>query len=150
MILTGLVSSNAPVRGRFGWATWPVRKRPTIRSAGFRAAAAQGGAHEPELGYAVLDAEHADEALAVLDRVGPIALLFTDVVLPGRSGRALADLALERRPGLKVLFTTGYLRNAIVHQGRLDAGVELIGKPFTFEQLASRVREVIDAPSPRE
>jgi PAS domain S-box-containing protein len=101
-----------------------------------------------ELGYGVLEAEEADEALRILERAGPIALLFTDVVLPGKSGRVLADLALERRPDLKVLFTTGYSRNAIVHQGRLDAGVELIGKPFTFEQLAGRVRDVLDAPNP--
>ena len=99
-----------------------------------------------ELGYGVLEAQDADEALAILEREGPIALLFTDVVLPGRSGRVLADIALQRRPELKVLFTTGYSRNAIVHQGRLDAGVELIGKPFTFEELAARVRDILDAP----
>ena len=58
----------------------------------------------------------------------------------GQEGRVLADAAAELRPGLKVLFTTGYSRNAIVHQGRLDAGVQLITKPFTFEQLATRVR----------
>ena len=57
----------------------------------------------------------------------------------------LADAAMELRPGLKVLFTTGYSRNAIVHQGRLDAGVQLITKPFTFEQLAARVRDVLDS-----
>nr|WP_247438667.1 hypothetical protein [Bradyrhizobium sp. 44] len=71
--------------------------------------------------------------------------MFTDVVLPGRSGRELADLAGQLRPGLKVLFTTGYSRNAIVHHGRLDAGVQLISKPFTFESLAARVRDVLDA-----
>ena len=73
-----------------------------------------------------------------------IDLLFTDVVLPGKSGRVLADMASELRPGLKILFTTGYSRNAIVHQGRLDAGVQLITKPFTFEQLAARIRDVLD------
>jgi DNA-binding response OmpR family regulator len=56
----------------------------------------------------------------------------------------LADAAAELRPGLRVLFTTGYSRNAIVHQGRLDAGVQLISKPFTFEQLAARVRDLLD------
>lgn len=97
-----------------------------------------------ELGYTVLEAEDVESALQVLEKSGQIDLLFTDVVLPGRSGRVLADLAQVQRPGLKVLFTTGYSRNAIVHQGRLDAGVELISKPFTFEQLAARVRDVLD------
>ena len=72
-------------------------------------------------------------------------MLFTDVVLPGgMNGRQLADEAMRRRPGLKVLFTTGYTRNAIVHHGRLDAGVEMIGKPFTFADLSARVRALLD------
>ena len=58
------------------------------------------------------------------------------------------DEALRKRPNLKVLFTTGYTRNAVVHNGVLDAGVELIGKPFTIEELAAKVREVLDAPMP--
>jgi DNA-binding LytR/AlgR family response regulator len=66
-------------------------------------------------------------------------------VLPdGMSGRELADEAMRRRPGLKVLFTTGYTRNAIVHNGKLDAGVNLISKPFTYEQLAAKVRALLD------
>jgi response regulator RpfG family c-di-GMP phosphodiesterase len=73
-----------------------------------------------------------------------IDLLFTDVVLPGKSGRELAEAAHMVRPELRVLFTTGYSRNAIVHHGRLDAGVHLLSKPFTFEQLAARVRDVLD------
>jgi hypothetical protein len=67
------------------------------------------------------------------------------VLAGGINGRALADEALRRRPGLKVLFTTGYTANAIVHHGRLDPGVNLIGKPFTYADLAARVRSVIDA-----
>jgi signal transduction histidine kinase/DNA-binding response OmpR family regulator len=98
-----------------------------------------------ELGYTVLEAPDADTALAILKRGGRIDLLFTDVVLPGKNGRVLVDEATAARPGLRVLFTTGYSRNAIVHQGRLDAGVHLITKPFTFEQLAERVRDVLDA-----
>ena len=98
-----------------------------------------------ELGYAVLEAADADAALAILNRPGRIDLLFTDVVLPGRNGRLLADQARAARPDLRVLFTTGYSRNAIVHQGRLDPGVQLITKPFTFEQLAARVRDTLDA-----
>ncbi len=97
-----------------------------------------------ELGYRVLEAPEAEAALAILRGPTSVDLLFTDVVLPGKSGRVLADMASELRPGLKILFTTGYSRNAIVHQGRLDAGVQLITKPFTFEQLAARIRDVLD------
>ncbi len=100
-----------------------------------------------ELGYRVLQATDAEKALAVLRSDAKIDLMFTDVVLPGQSGRALADEAAKIRPELKVLFTTGYTRNAIVHHGRLDAGVQLLQKPFTFEQLANRVREVLDMPT---
>ena len=99
-----------------------------------------------ELGYEVLQAPDAERALTILRSDKKIDLLFTDVVLPGQTGRVLADEAVKVRPGLKVLFTTGYSRNAIVHHGRLDAGVKLLQKPFTFDQLASRVREVIDEP----
>jgi len=63
---------------------------------------------------------------------------------PGDSGRQLADDARRRQPGLKVLFTTGYTRNAIVHHGRLDPGVEMIGKPFTYQELGTRIRAVLD------
>jgi signal transduction histidine kinase/DNA-binding response OmpR family regulator len=97
-----------------------------------------------ELGYTVIQAADADHALPILAGDAAIDLLFTDVVLPGRSGRAIADQARTLRPGLKVLFTTGYSRNAIVHHGRLDAGVQLITKPFTFDQLAVRVRDILD------
>jgi PAS domain S-box-containing protein len=99
-----------------------------------------------ELGYRVREAVNAEQALVILDTEARIDLLFTDVVLPGASGRVLAEAAVERRPGLKVLFTTGYSRNAIIHQGRLDAGVQLISKPFTFDQLACSVRDALDRP----
>ncbi len=97
-----------------------------------------------ELGYTVLEASEAERALQILEGADRVDLLFTDVVLPGRNGRLMADAAKLLRPGLRVLFTTGYSRNAIVHQGRLDADVYLISKPFTFDQLAARVRDVID------
>jgi signal transduction histidine kinase len=97
-----------------------------------------------DLGYDVLEASEAEQALAILRSRQRVDLLFTDVVLPGRSGRVIADEAIKLRPELKVLFTTGYSRNAIVHQGRLDPGVQLISKPFTFEQLATRVRDILD------
>jgi PAS domain S-box-containing protein len=99
-----------------------------------------------DLGYRVLQASDADAALEILRGDTPVDLLFTDVVLPGKSGRVLADEAAAIRPGLKVLYTTGYSRNAIVHQGRLDAGVQLISKPFTIDQLAERIRAVLDQP----
>ena len=102
-----------------------------------------------ELGYRVLQAGDAEAALAILRSNQRVDLLFTDVVLPGRTGKVLADESATARPGLKVLFTTGYSRNAIVHHGRLDAGVRLLQKPFTFDQLASRVREVLDEPGVR-
>ncbi|RYF26871.1 MAG: PAS domain S-box protein [Comamonadaceae bacterium] len=98
-----------------------------------------------ELGYRVLEADGAAAALKILDAHPEISLLFTDVVMPDVNGRKLAEEALRRRPGLKVLFTTGYTRNAVVHNGVLDAGVHLLGKPFTLEDLAMRVREALDA-----
>lgn len=99
-----------------------------------------------ELGYRVLEAANGRSALEVLQAAHDVDLLFTDVVLPeGMDGRRLADEAQRRRPSIKVLFTTGYTRNAIVHNGRLDAGVSLIGKPFSFEALAAKVRQVLDS-----
>jgi len=70
------------------------------------------------------------------------------VVLPGQNGRELANEVERRRPGIKVIFMTGYSRNAIVHHGRLDRGTELISKPLTEAMLARRVRIVLDAPAP--
>jgi signal transduction histidine kinase len=98
-----------------------------------------------ELGYRVLEAEDGHIALRLLEREPGVRLLFTDVGLPGGlNGRQLADQARQRRPDLKVLFTTGYARNAIVHHGRLDPGVELISKPFQIASLAVKVRALLD------
>ena len=98
-----------------------------------------------ELGYRVFEAANARLSLDILDRERNISLLFTDVGLPGgMNGRWLADEARRRRPDLKVLFTTGYAKNAIVHDGRLDPGVQLITKPFTYNALASKLRDVLD------
>ncbi len=97
-----------------------------------------------ELGYRVLEAVDGAEALSVLGENRRIDLLFTDVILPGMSGKAIADNAQNLRPDLKVLFTTGYSRDAIVHHGRLDSGINLLMKPFTYEQVAFRVREILD------
>ncbi|WAC74805.1 ATP-binding protein [Roseateles sp. SL47] len=99
-----------------------------------------------ELGYRVLEANGGELALKLIDAHPDIALVFADVVMPGMNGRKLADEVRKRRPALKVLFTTGYTRNAVVHNGVLDAGVELLGKPFTLDELAARVRAVLDKP----
>jgi signal transduction histidine kinase/CheY-like chemotaxis protein len=98
-----------------------------------------------DLGYRVLDAENGQAALRVLGSQPSVRLLFTDIGLPGGlNGRQLADEARRIRPELVVLFTTGYARNAIVHHGRLDPGVEVIGKPFTYAALATKIRKVLD------
>ena len=98
-----------------------------------------------ELGYGVLEAPDGATALRVLAQHPQIRLLFTDVGLPNRmNGRQLADEARRRHPGLRVLFTTGYARNAIVHHGRLDQGLELLLKPYTFADLAAKVRKALE------
>ena len=98
-----------------------------------------------ELGYRVLSAANGAAALAVLAREPDVQLLFTDVGLPGgMTGRQLADEVRRRWPGLRVLYTTGYARNAIVHGGVLDAGTELLPKPFTYADLAAKIRSVLD------
>jgi PAS domain S-box-containing protein len=99
-----------------------------------------------ELGYHVMSAGSGAAALETLNGSHQIDLLLTDVVMPGgMNGRQLADKAVGHRPGLRVLYMTGYTRNAIIHQGRLDRGTNLISKPFSFEELASKVRQVLDA-----
>ena len=98
-----------------------------------------------ELGYRVVEAHDGPSALRLLERQARVDLLFTDVVLPGgMTGAQVASQARELRPDLKVLFTTGYARNAIIHQGRLDKGVQLITKPFGSAELAAKVRDVLD------
>jgi signal transduction histidine kinase/CheY-like chemotaxis protein len=98
-----------------------------------------------ELGYRVLEAYEGDTALGFLASEPDIKLLFTDIGLPGPfNGRQLSDEASKIRPDIKVLFTTGYAQNAIIHQGRLDPGVQLIVKPFSFAALAAKIREILD------
>ncbi len=98
-----------------------------------------------ELGYRVIEADGAAAALQQIEAHADIALLLTDIVMPDVNGARLAEAARALRPGLKVLFTTGYTRNAVVHNGVVDPGVDLIGKPFTFEALAAKVRTILDA-----
>ncbi|HEV8436472.1 MAG TPA: PAS domain S-box protein [Methylomirabilota bacterium] len=96
-------------------------------------------------GYAVLAAQHPDEALAIAKRhPGPIHLLVTDVVMPGMSGRALADQLEPVRPGIRVLYVSGYTADAIVHHGVLEPGKEFLPKPYTPNALARRVRDILD------
>ncbi len=97
------------------------------------------------LGYGVLEATEAQSALAALDQSPEIALLFTDVVLPGgASGAELAREAQRRRPDLKVLYTSGYTDNAIIHRGVLDEDAEMINKPFRKAALARKIRGILD------
>ena len=101
-----------------------------------------------ELGYGVVEASDGNAALGVLEKQPAVRLLFTDVGLPGGlNGRQLAEKARQLRPDLVVLFTSGYARNAIVHHGRLDPGVEMIGKPFTYAALGAKIRKVLDEQS---
>ncbi len=98
-----------------------------------------------DLGYRLREATNGGDALRILTETDEIRLLFTDIGLPGGlNGRQLADQARKMRPGLLVLYTTGYARNAIVHHGVLDAGVELLVKPFSYMALASRIRALLD------
>ena len=101
-----------------------------------------------DIGYQVLEAGDAMEGVRLIVDRGGIDLLFTDVGLPGGvNGRALADAARSAQPGLRVLFTTGYTRNAILHNGVLDHGVHFIAKPFSLSALAEKVREVLGEPA---
>jgi hypothetical protein len=102
-----------------------------------------------ELGYSVLPAGNPLDALAILNQNSDVALLMTDVVMPTMNGRKLADEAQRLRPGLKVLFATGYTRNAIVHNGTLDDGIELLMKPYTLEALAEKIAKVLGLKPPR-
>jgi CheY-like chemotaxis protein len=98
-----------------------------------------------ELGYQVIEAADGPAALRLVEQDRRIDLIFTDVVLPGGlTGAQIAVQAQERRPAVKVLFTTGYARNAIIHHGRLDKGLHLITKPFSFVDLAAKIRDVLD------
>ena len=99
-----------------------------------------------ERGYQVMSAPDGAAALRLLDNAPAIDLLLTDVVLPGgMNGRQLTDEVLRRRPAIKVLYMTGYTRNAIIHHGRLDPDIDLLTKPFTADALARKVRRILDA-----
>jgi DNA-binding NtrC family response regulator len=98
-----------------------------------------------DLGYTVFDSGNAAAALAILDNRPGVKLLFTDVVMSDINGKRLAEQAVRRRPDLRVLFTTGYARNAVVHGSVLDPGAQLLSRPFTLDQLAAKVRAALGA-----
>jgi signal transduction histidine kinase/CheY-like chemotaxis protein len=96
-----------------------------------------------ELGYAFVEAGDADSAMPILDSTQRIDLMISDVGLPGMNGRQLAEIGRQHRPQLKVLFITGYAEHAAVRGGFLDSGMQMITKPFTFDLLTAKVREMI-------
>jgi signal transduction histidine kinase len=97
-----------------------------------------------DLGYTAIGASSPGEALQLLANGLSISLLFTDVIMPLMSGRELAERLRQREPDLKVLYTTGYARNAILHNGVLEPGTSLLTKPFSVEELAAKVRQALD------
>jgi CheY-like chemotaxis protein len=103
-----------------------------------------------ELQCRAIEAADPQAALRILEGGEPVDLLLSDVVMPDLDGPRLAQLARELRPGLRVLFTTGYARQSIPSEGMGEAGPALLPKPFTLEQLSARLREVLDEPASRE
>jgi CheY-like chemotaxis protein len=99
-----------------------------------------------ELGYRVVEAADGPKARKILDSGQPIDLMLTDVVMPGgMTGRQLAEVAQRQRPNLKTLYTSGYTEDSISHQGKLDPGVHFLSKPFRRQDLALKIRAVLDA-----
>ncbi|HQT53667.1 MAG TPA: response regulator, partial [Phenylobacterium sp.] len=97
-----------------------------------------------ELGYAAIEAHDGPAALPILESDQRIDLMVSDVGLPGLNGRQVAEIGRQHRPGLKVLFVTGYAENAAVRSGFLDPEMEMITKPFALDQLAAKIREMIE------
>ena len=129
------IRATAPIQGQY--TVLIAEDDPGVRV--FAVSAAR------ELGYTVIEADSAAVALERLARNPEINALLTDVVMPVTTGRQLVDAALVMRPDLKVIYMTGYTRNAIVHNGTLDAGTRLLTKPFTLEQLDRELREALEA-----
>ncbi|MFK4511461.1 PAS domain S-box protein [Bradyrhizobium daqingense] len=142
----------------------PPGKTPTAVGEGVTAATIEGGretilvveddrlvrdyvlAQLHSLGYVTLQAANAAEALAIVAADKPFDLLFTDVIMPGKmNGRQLADELMKTRPDLKVVYTSGYTENAIIHHGRLDSGVLLLAKPYRKSDLARIIRRALQA-----
>ena len=98
-----------------------------------------------DLGYTILEASDGEAALAILAERSDVQMLFTDVVMPGMNGRELYDRARISQPKLSVVYTTGYSRNAIIHNGVVDPDVQFLQKPFTVAQLARKMRSAFDS-----
>jgi CheY-like chemotaxis protein len=96
-----------------------------------------------DLGYKVISAANGTEALALVDRGAEVDLLFTDFIMPGPSGRQLAQEITRRKPSLRVLYTSGYAQNAVVHRGQLDPGAALLNKPYRKADLAKGIRDAL-------
>jgi CheY-like chemotaxis protein len=96
-------------------------------------------------GYNVLEAADGPAGLNILQSAQPIALLITDVGLPGMNGRQLADAGRERRPGLKVMFITGYAESAMLVSGKLEPGMTVLTKPFAVDSLEDHIRKMIES-----
>ena len=133
VVAAPVVHDTRPIEGRF--TILVVEDNQDVRS--FTVAAVE------ELGFTVLEADGAAAALERLSAHPDVSVLLTDVVMPVTNGRQLADAALALRPGLRVIYMTGYTRNAIVHNGVLDAGTRLLTKPFTLDQLDRELRDVL-------
>ena len=133
VVAAPIVHDTRPIEGRF--TILVVEDNQDVRS--FTVAAVE------ELGFTVLEADGAAAALERLSAHPDVSVLLTDVVMPVTNGRQLADAALALRPGLRVIYMTGYTRNAIVHNGVLDAGTRLLTKPFTLDQLDRELRDVL-------
>jgi CheY-like chemotaxis protein len=99
-----------------------------------------------ELGYQVIEAEDGASALRLIERTETISLLFTDVGLPGMNGRELAELARRRRPDIRILYTTGYARDLASQKARAGHSAQVVTKPYTYADLAAKVREALDGP----
>ncbi len=129
----------APVQGRPGETILVVEDDDDVRS--YTVGSLR------DLGYAVLEAGDATAALEIMAREPAIRLLFTDLGLPGdMDGKELIERARRLRPSLSAIITTAYAASALLHHGRLDPGIDLLSKPFTFDALAARLREVLDRP----
>ncbi|MBR0554018.1 PAS domain-containing protein [Sphingomonadaceae bacterium LXI357] len=133
------LSKTAP-RARAGETVLVVEDEERVRSFSVEALR--------ELGYTIIDAEGGEAALERIAREDRIDLLFTDVIMPGMTGRELAERALEMRPGLKLLYTSGYTRDAIQETGGLSAMATVLPKPFGIDALAAAVRKTLDGGEP--
>lgn len=130
---------QAAVRARGTETVLIVEDEPTIREVGARVLG--------KLGYTVLEAGSAEEALSLVESQGhAIHLIVTDAVLPGLSGKELAARVHAKRPAIKILYTSGYAPAVIAPHGVLEPGTAFLEKPFTIEDLARKVRDVLDTP----